>query len=206
MQILDVEQGSMPWHEARWGKVTGTRLKSALGSATVQKTLKMELVAERMCQNEIDDYCSPAMQWGKDNEPDAVAYAREERGIDFQTCGMIVSTEIENFAISPDAVHFEDNGNLMGGVECKCPNSSTHVRYLLDGVIPKDYYFQMIAPFLVCSTVEWWDFISYDPRSYSRKTFMYRLKREDIKELEEYRVKLIAFLDDVHMAHQSLIF
>jgi hypothetical protein len=204
--ISEVIQGSVEWHNIRQGKVTGSRLARAIGSKAVQKTFLAELVSERMTEPDIDGFTSKAMEWGNTWEPKAVEASAEIREIDFEVCGMMLSDEIENYAVSPDAVYYED-GEIVGGVETKCPNSDTHVGYLLDGVVPKKYKEQVYAPFLVSDKVQWWDFASFDPRNYSRPLFIVRVNRADIqKELEEAKPKLAKFLDEVKTAHQSLIF
>ena len=60
MYKLDVEQGSYEWHKLRQGCVTGTTLKSALGTPKVQETLLNKLVAERMTEPQIDEINSKA--------------------------------------------------------------------------------------------------------------------------------------------------
>ena len=204
--ISDVEQGSLPWHELRWGNVTGTRLKSALGSKAVRRSLLLELVAERMCENEVDPYCSPAMQWGKDHEAEAIGLARLVRDANYHTIGMMISNQIEGFRFSPDGVHFSDNGEIIGGIEVKCPMSKTHIGYLIDGIVPKDYMMQVTAPFLMCDSVQWWDFVSYDPRNHERNIFIVRTTREEIGEveIEKYRAELINYLSEVAEAEKSI--
>jgi len=206
VRISEVIQGSVEWHNIRQGKVTGSRLSRAIGSKAVQKTFLAELVSERMTEPDIDGFTSKAMEWGNTWEPKAVEASAEIREIDFGVCGMMLSDEIENYAVSPDAVYYED-GEIVGGLETKCPNSDTHVSYLLDGVVPKKYKEQVYSPFLASDKVQWWDFASFDPRNYSRPLFIVRVNRVDIQEeLDDATIKLIKFLGEVKKAHQSLIF
>ena len=205
MRISHVEQGSVEWHNLRQGKVTGSRLTRAVGSKAVQKTFLRELVSERMTEPDIDGFTNKAMEWGNTWEPKAVQESADLREIDFEVCGMMLSDEIENFAVSPDAVYYED-GKIIGGLETKCPNSDTHVGYLLDGIVPKKYEWQVYSPFIVSDDVQWWDFASYDPRNYSRPIFITRVKRSDVeKEIAKGKETLIKFLDEVKKAYISLV-
>ena len=46
MQILNIEQGTQEWHDARRCKVTGTKLDSVMGTALDRVQLACELIAE----------------------------------------------------------------------------------------------------------------------------------------------------------------
>jgi len=207
MIVSDVEQGSVDWYNLRHGKVTGSRLGRVFGARTAPKTFLRELVAERMTEPDIDNFNSKAMEWGNTWESFAVKEASKNREIDFEVCGMMICEEIENFAVSPDAVYYGDSNNIIGGIEVKSPDSKTHVEYLLDGVLPKKYEWQVYAPFLCSKDVQWWDFASYDPRNYSRQLFMVRVERAEIADkIENAKETLINFLNEVKKAHTSLIF
>ncbi len=219
MHKLNVEQGSPEWFDARFGKVTGTRLQSAVGAkwdarkscwkygdVKVQNTLMYELVAERTSANEIDDSKSKAMERGNELEPFAVKSASDERELEFITCGMLVSDDVENFAISPDAIH-EKDGIVIGGLETKCPNGKKHIEYIINDELPREYFFQVIAPFVMSDDVQWWDFASYDDRNYNRELFIIRVEREDVAEdVEQCRKHLAEFLERTDEAHMGIVF
>ena len=117
------------------------------------------------------------------------------------------STLQDWFAISPDAVSRNDKAKIIGGLETKSPDSKKHVEYLLKDEIPKEYFFQVIAPFVVSDDIEFWYFASYDDRNYSRPLFLKKVLRQDVeKQIQEARIKLKAFLDNVSEMHQGLIF
>lgn len=206
MHKLNFEQGSIEWHEARSGIVTGTKLKSALGTTKVQSTLMYELVAERMTETVIIDLDTPAIQRGRDMEPFAIKRSGEEMGIEYDSCGMIICDEIEGFGMSPDGI-YEIDGKVVGGIETKCPSSKKHIEYLLKDEIPKEYFHQVLSPFLCGESVQWWDFASYDDRNYERDLFIIRIERKDIeKEISDAIVKLKEFLNMVNSVHSGLIF
>jgi hypothetical protein len=66
------------------------------------------------------------------------------------------TTDDGRIGCSPDGLLGAD-----GGIECKCPEPHTHLRYLLGGVIPKEYIAQVQGALLVTQR-KWWKFISYN--------------------------------------------
>lgn len=203
---LNFDQGSIEWHEARQGKVTGTSLASVMGSKKVQDTLMYKLISERMTDPQIPEWDTEAVKRGREMEPIAVAAISEYYDLCYEVCGFLVSEEFPMFGFSPDAV-YKENGIIIGGAETKCPNSNKHVEYLLKDEIPKEYYWQVIAPFICCDDIQWWDFVSYDDRNYDRPLFTVRVKREKIiTEVNLARKTLGDFLDKVREAHEGLVF
>ena len=206
MRIIDVEQGSREWHGHRQGKVTGTRTKSALGKPPVQHTLLCSLVAERMSDPQISDFNSAAVDRGNEMEPFARKAVIEETGIEFVETGMLVSDDLPMFGLSPDAIYFDEAGVVTGGLETKCPGTNKHIEYLIAGDVPKEYYHQVYAPFLLDDSIQWWIFASYDDRCYERPLSLVTVTREDFDEIEEDREKLAKFLIMVDQQHEALTF
>ena len=135
MRKVDIEQGSYDWHCMRQGIVTGTLLKSAIGSPKVQETLLYKLVSERMTEPQIEDINSPAVQRGNELEPIARKAVIAATGFEFKETGMLFCDYIEGFAFSPDGI-YEEGGEIIGGCELKCPGSKKHVEYIINGVHP----------------------------------------------------------------------
>ena len=219
MHKLDVEQGSVDWHNERFGSVTGTRIQSAvgakwdarkkewkLGDKKIQSTLMYELISERMSQNEIIEINTLAIQRGNELEPFAIKAASSFRDLQFNQCGMLVSDEIENFKFSPDSI-YEENGIITGGLETKCPNGKKHIEYILNDEVPREYFWQVIGPFIMSEHVKWWDFASYDDRNYERDLFIIRTNREDVEDIvNKARKEIESFLEMVSEVHEGLIF
>ena len=219
MHKINVEQGTVEWHEQRFGCVTGTRIQNAvgakwdarkkewkLGDAKIQATLMFELLAERMSQNEIDDFTSKAMERGNELEPIAVKAASDVNDINYQTCGMLGCDWSEHFKFSPDAIYEEDN-QIIGGLETKCPSGKKHVEYTLNDEVPREYFWQVIGPMILDDCVQWWDFCSYDDRNYERPVFTIRTERSDYKELiEQAREEIKRFLELVDETHIGMTF
>ena len=203
---LELEQGSLEWHQERAGRVTGTSLKSALGSKKVQETLTYELIAERMTEVQVIELNTPAVERGRELEPFAVEAARKETGEHYEECGMLICKEMQDFGFSPDAVIRRD-GLIIGGLETKCPSSKKHVEYLIKNEIPKEYYHQVLAPFICSDDIEWWYFASYDDRNYEKPLFIIRVTREELRPaIEKGKTDLKAFLKSVCDKHEDLVF
>lgn len=215
---LEVEQGSIEWHQERAGRVTGTSLKSALGAKytiksgwTVgdkkqQETLSYELIAERMTEVQIVELNTAAVERGRELEPFAIKEAGKLTGENYEECGMLICEEMQDFGFSPDSV-VKNDGVIIGGLETKCPSSKKHVEYLINNKVPNEYHWQVLAPFICSEDVIWWDFASYDDRNYEKPLFIIRVKREEvIKQVEAAKAELKSFLQSVCDKHEELVF
>lgn len=177
-KIIDVEQGSKDWLNARQGMITGTMFGS-LETTAKTKTLTHKLIAEELTIYDAEQtMMSQAMEHGVIHEPFARKEYEKQKGIEVHEVGMVVSVHNEKIGFSPDGLIFND-GVLVGGIEIKCPSSHTHVEYMMSGGVPKKYEHQVMIPFLICDTVEYWDFISYDERL-SVPIYIHRVHRSDI--------------------------
>ena len=217
IEVINVEQGTVEWHNERFGHVTGTRLQSAigakmikgewfLGNKKIQDTLMSELISERMSQNEIDDFKSKDMQRGNDLEPMAIAATSSFNAIEYDPCGMLFNPEIPWFKFSPDGVFFE-GGIIIGGIETKCPSGKKHIQYMLADEIPQEYFWQVAAPFIMSDQIKFWDFTSFDDRNYERELFTIRVKRKELEQyIEPAREELKEFLKRVDEVHTGLTF
>jgi len=205
MQRVDIEQGSYEWHCMRQGLVTGTTLKSALGTPKVQETLTYKVISERMTEPQIEDINSAAVSRGNELEPIARRVVAIETGINFIETGMLVSDSILGFGFSPDAI-VEEGGKVIGGLEIKCPGSKKHIEYLMGGILPKEYADQVKAPFLMSDDIEFWYFASYDDRNYEKPLFLLRLTRSSFPDIEADREKLKKFISTANEKHANLTF
>lgn len=197
MKVMDVVQGSPEWLMARCGCVTAsrvadviTKLKSGKYSEKRDKYL-MDVVIERITGRMVEKYVSPAMDFGIDNEPLAKAAYEAETENQIDSVGIVYHSSIEWFAASPDGLVGTD-----GLVECKCPNTSTHLSYMLNGEVPLDYMPQMMAQ-MSCTERKWCDFVSYDPRLPRNLQFFCRRFHRDEKLISLMEAEVKAFLEEV---------
>lgn len=63
--------------------------------------------------------CTPAMQYGRDNEPKAIERLETDKGVNVKKCGLFVDREYPYLAATPDGLVGEDTV-----VEVKCPENS----------------------------------------------------------------------------------
>lgn len=196
-----MEQRSPEWFAARLGSVTASRVSDALSGpdTAARRNYLVQLVTERLTGQQQESYTNTAMQWGTDTEPLArVVYQATLPGNSFvEDAPFVKHPTIQWFGASPDG--FVNDGL----VEIKCPNSTTHIDYLMAGKVPTKYQRQMLAQ-LACTGRDWCDFVSFDPRLPDHlQLFVVRFqpKKEEIQKLEEGVQK---FLDEVNKAMESL--
>lgn len=197
-EFVMVDQGTAEWFQLRLGKLTASRMKDALSflkngePSEARNKYKVELVCERLTERMAEHYVSPAMQWGTQTEDLAKAAYLVETGNDVIPVGIALHPEIPDMAASPDGAVDE-----YGLVECKCPNTSTHLRWMLDGVIPKEHRLQILTQLACCPKRKWVDFVSFDPRLPERhQLFIKRMDRAE-GEIAEIEKGGIRFLDEV---------
>lgn len=179
-----LEQRTDAWYQARIGKVTASRIsklnaKPAKGKAL--NALELELLTERITGQAVDNFTSPAMQWGIDTEPLArQAYELQYFCTVIET-GLIDHPTIAMCGASPDGLVGDD-----GLIEIKCPNTATHISTLVSDEVPCEYIPQ-IQWQMACTGRKWCDFVSFDPRLTDKPLFIKRVYRDDkqIAELEQ---------------------
>jgi putative phage-type endonuclease len=181
-----MNQQTPEWFAQRVGKVTASRIADVMakvksGEAASRANYRAQLVAERLTGVPAESYTNAAMQWGTDTEPYArMAYEADTGNLVLET-GFVLHPEIGFSGASPDGLIGDD-----GLVEIKCPNTATHIEYLLNNGVPEKYKPQM-AWQMACTGRKWCDFISYDPRlPDDLKLFCAKYLRDDeyITELE----------------------
>lgn len=194
-----MEQRSQEWFAARLGKVTASKINDVMaklksgGEAAGRKNYRAQLVVERLTGQQTECYVNGAMQWGTDHEPDARASYEFITGNTVQEIGFVDHPEIPMSGASPDGLIGED-----GLIEIKCPNTATHLDYLLNGKAPADHLNQMQWQ-MECTGRKWCDFVSYDPRMpIDLQLFTVRVERDEVKTagiVEEVKV-LIAEVEE----------
>lgn len=195
--ILEVEQRTEEWAALRLGRVTGSRVAEVLaeiknGEAAKRKNYRAELIVEILTGRPIENFQTPAMLWGLEQEAFARAAYELLTGATVDTVGFAIHPTINRFGASPDGFIGEE-----GLIEIKCPNTATHLEYLLaSGNVPKEYEPQMLAA-MACTGRKWCDFASFDPRLPAHlQLYVCRLYRDE-KRIAEMEEKVRAFLLEV---------
>ena len=181
MKILNLQQRSTEWFEARLGVITGSRAKNIFRSNNL--SFVDELIAERMTRTIEEGYTSKYMEHGILFEPQALETYNERHNARAEEVGFCIHDKYDWLAISPDALIFDEDGvEAIGAVEIKCPSSRKHVEYMRQNKLPNDYKYQVFHYFIVIDTLEYLDFVSYDPRFREKDLHVVRVTREEIQE------------------------
>lgn len=210
MRIIDCEQGSQEWIDARLARPTASNF-----SKVVTSTGKLssscegylgELLAEWVQGEPFSDFDSEWMERGRYLEPHAFKQYAFVRDLNLEPVeikkdkkvvlippavkkvGFCLHDEFDA-GCSPDGLVGDD-----GLIELKCPMEKNHLVYLFRGSCPKQYQMQVQGQLWVTGR-EWCDFVSYHPdlplfvhRVYPDETIQTALDmwvEHFLKELEE---------------------
>lgn len=190
-----MEQRTEEWFASRCGHVTASRVadviaKTKSGYSASRANYMAQLVAERLTGKPAESYSNAAMEWGNEQEPFARAMYESRADVLVDEVGFVLHPSIAFSGASPDGL------SGIGLVEIKCPNTATHIDYLLAQVVPSKYKPQM-AWQLACTQRPWCDFVSYDPRLPERHQLFVKRYEPEAGYVEELEVEVRKFLDEV---------
>ena len=164
------------------------------GEAASRRDYRAELIAERLTGKAESRYVSKEMRYGSEQEPFArTAYEISTENIVDQV-GFVFHPRLDFSGASPDGLIRED-----GGLEVKCPKTTTHLAYMAAGTVPKEYEDQMLWN-MACAEREWWDFVSFDPRLPEKlRLFIVRMPRDEARmgEIEREVMRLNHEIDTI---------
>jgi len=162
MQILTFEQRSPEWYAARRGVPTA----SEFGNIITPKKGEYAAAADTYINQLIDELMRPDAgqaftgnrhtERGELLEDDARELYAFERELVPRQVGFILN-DAGTLGCSPDSLICTD-----GGLEVKCPDGPTHVKWLRAGGIPDEHKPQVHGS-LIITERKWWDFLSYCP-------------------------------------------
>lgn len=180
--VLDCEQGTPEWHEARRGILTASVMHCLLvngkgegGLGAGAFTLMNELIGERFTGESCDTFGgNKHTERGHELEPVARAFVSDRLGIQIVNCGLILNHGV---GYSPDGLVGDD-----GLVEIKTKLPKLQIDVILDGVIPAEHIVQCQVGLWV-SERDHIDFASFWP---GMPLFHKRANRDEdmIKKLE----------------------
>lgn len=160
--IIDCEQRSPEWYAIRRGIPTA----SEFGSIITAKRGEYAAAADTYINSLIDEQVRPDAERGfTGNRHTQRGNALEDEAREFyaflhdvtpRQVGFILNDE-GTLGCSPDSLIDPD-----GGLEVKCPDGPTHVKWLRAGGIPDEHKAQVHGS-LIISGRAWWGFLSYCP-------------------------------------------
>lgn len=203
--IIDAEQRSEAWFEARLSRVTGSMAanvwdKTKKGERVAGWTTYMDqLLAEALTGISADDvYVTRDMQRGIELEPVARNALARQLGVHIRETGFLAHKTIRAGS-SLDG----DIDDFRAVVELKCPKTTTHLRYIEANVVPDTYMGQGLHNLYV-SGAEVLYFGSFDDRLPPHlQLFVKEVNAKDMP-LEEYERDLLAFTTQLEERIQAL--
>ena len=181
MQILQAEQGSQEWLDARLGRPSASQFHKLIKSngkpsASADDYINA-MIIERISGMSAPVFVTEWMTRGNELEPDARNLYTLITDNEVQEVGFILDNSGE-FGCSPDGLIGED-----GGIEIKCPAPSNHDKWSDKGVCPTKHYAQVQGCMWITER-KWWDFMCYHPE---KDPFIVRVERDEefIKNLAE---------------------
>ena len=177
MIILDCEQGSAEWHNARLAIPTASNFGKILTAAgKVSESAggyAKELAEEYITGIPADTFVSYDMKRGIELEPDARDVFEMKRQVEVLRPGLCYQDEQKKWSCSPDGLILPLS--LRKGLEIKCPKFWTHVEYVKRGVLPTTYIPQVQGSLFITG-FEVWYFMSYHP---ARKSMIIEVERDE---------------------------
>jgi len=161
MIVFTCEQRSEAWHEARLGRITGTRFKNLMSKENTAsyQDLLTNIACEIITGKAEDNYVNAVMEAGIETEPEARKEYEIWFGTEIRQVGFIIPDEDHKYhdwiGVSPDGLT-DDNGMI----EIKCPLPKTHFGYIEDNKFPSDYRYQVQGQLFV-TELDYCDFVSY---------------------------------------------
>lgn len=170
--IVDCEQGSPAWLNARLGIPTASEFATVMakgkagGDSKTRRAYMLKLIGERITGEPMESYSNAHMERGKLMEAEARSMYCLVNDLDVQTVGFIRN---EIAGASPDALVGND-----GLLEIKTKLPHLQIEVLLSNEVPSEHIAQIQGQLWI-SGREWADFVSYWP---GIKPFIKRVHRD----------------------------
>ncbi len=174
MKIHDCQQGTLEWTKLHFGIPTASGLDNLLTpefelrKGELPKTYVYKKVAEKLQGHPLIDLSASSfmLEQGMIIEEEARPWYALEYDKKIKQVGFI-TTDDGRFGCSPDGLILADDctRSIEGidyecGLEIKSPAAHTHVKYLVNGVLPKEYVAQVYGS-MYATGFKKWIFVSY---------------------------------------------
>ncbi len=155
-------QNSLEWLQARAGVITASEADNLVTPKWKVRDGKMvdsylaQKLAEKWTGSPVAGFMTLDMEAGRILEEEAIPWIEFELGATVARPALITDRD-GAIGCSPDGMI----GDI--GLEIKCPGAPNHVKYLLAGELPEDYFAQVQFSMLVTGCKQW-RFLSYNRR------------------------------------------
>lgn len=160
-EIIDCEQGSTEWLQARLGIPTSSEFHTVMavgpkgGKSATRVSYLNKLVGEILTGEPMVNFVSSDMERGKIMEDEARNMYAFMNDVEPIRVGFLRNG---SKGASPDSLLGEN-----GGLEIKSAAPHIQVARLLDGELPSEHKAQVQGNLWIAER-EWWDFVSYCPK------------------------------------------
>ncbi len=159
--IIDTfQQGSPEWFTACCGNVGASNVDKIINTegkrSKQREDFMYQLAGERICGKREETFQSQAMQNGIEREAEARTLFEMIYGVEVRQVGIVYKDEWKLCHCSPDGL-LEN-----AGLEIKNPMMKTHVKYLLNGKLPTEYFSQIQMSLYVTERDLWYFMSNYD--------------------------------------------
>ena len=192
MRVIDCEQNSTDWYQARLGIVTSSAFADAIrqpgprgGAPKTRQKLLYTLAGERLTGQPAESYSNGYMDRGHEQEAEAIETYRFLTDNDPQPVGFVRNDGlgVGPVGTSPDRLVGDD-----GLVEVKTKMAHLQIELLLADRVPPEHVVQLQGQLWVTQRA-WTDFVSYCP---GLPLFVKRVERDD-KRIAEIKVGVEEF-------------
>lgn len=155
MQIVNVNQNTPEWFEARKMRMTASNATAIGNAGAGLNTYIYNLCAENFSTAEKESISNKHTERGHELEDEALTVYEFETGFKVEKVGFCIGGKYDG--CSPDGL-----SGKVGLVEVKCPDDKEYLRMLVTGKIKSDYIWQMQMQMMITGK-EWCDFVCYNP-------------------------------------------
>ena len=173
-QIL-AEGSGEAWLEGRRRGLGGTDTVVLMGAGTYEDETPYFVWLKKVEGYDIPD--NPAMERGRALEPVVLARYIDDTGHKVVETGLWQHAEHEMVLASPDALVVDDDGEPIGGVECKTTLDRTARKW--DGECPARFEWQS-RHYMAVLDVPWWDVVALVVDTW--EVYHWRIERDMDKE------------------------
>lgn len=174
IQIIECEQNSEQWFQARIGRITASNMHTLMGNGKTRDGILLNKAAEIITGNidQTQSFSNDQTQRGHELEQEAINAYAEKNKTEVKQVGFVV---LDDFVgVSPDGLIGEH-----GLVEIKCPNNKNYLDQIISDKrsISQQYITQMQMQMYVCER-QWCDYTIYNP-NFENSLHTIRLNRDE---------------------------